>query len=56
MKIKAENKAKELITAFGWKYARMVCLEMNIEHFTFPNQERSMFWKFVTKKVKELSE
>lgn len=53
---KAHNKAEELITAMGWKGARIMCIQMNLEYFHFPNPDRASFWKAVTKKVEELSE
>lgn len=53
---KERNKGDELIKAFGYKHAIMVCVEMNLEHIHFAGTyytERTTFWKNVKRYIEK---
>lgn len=49
--LKIQEKAEELIMKFGYKHARMFCIEMNVEYVYHPNKERAEYWNKVSKVV-----
>lgn len=49
-----KKQAELLIEAHGIRIARIVCVEMQVEYATYPDEQRLDFWRAVTKELEKV--